>query len=147
MSGPSTVQWSGSFRKDDTVRKKPSIKALRNKLDQVFSEFIRQRDEGKPCISCGKMAPLQCGHFVRRQHKAGRWDEHNAHGQCVYCNKWGNGRELEHYEAIITKYGIDEARRIRSLQSTTVQFIRSDYEAMISRYQALLVALDSRDRP
>lgn len=118
------------------MKKKPSLKSLRNKLDLLFSAWIRKRDANEHgmgrCITCGQYRLLQCGHFTRRQHTAGRWDEHNAHGQCARDNI--SGCELEHYEAIIKMYGIDEARRLRQLRYQAWKPSRADLEALIAKY-------------
>lgn len=129
------------------MRRKPSIKSLRNKLDRVFSEYIRGRDAGKPCITCGKMVPLQCGHFIKRQHLATRWDERNCAGQCVRCNLYLGGAQDEFAAAIVQKYGVSVLAQLLAKKHVTVKMTRSDYETMISKYSILPAALDSPDRP
>ena len=125
---------SGSKRRKG--RKLASLKSLKNKLDKVFSLYIRKRDalpNGMgACVTCGKVTVVQCGHFIKRQHTAGRWNEHNAHGQCAGCNI--REMALEHYEAIIKKYGIEEAQRVRALRHQTWHPTRSDLEELIKRY-------------
>ena len=72
---------------------------MEEKLDQLFSQFIRLRFSdwrgyGR-CYTCGAIKywqELQCGHFIRRGHHAVRWDENNARPQCVMCNCFDNGR-------------------------------------------------------
>ena len=44
-------------------RKEPTLPQLKQRLQQVFNKFIRLRDYGKPCISCGRKRLLQAGHF------------------------------------------------------------------------------------
>ena len=123
------------------ARRKPSITSLKRKLDKIFSLYIRRRDAPADgfgrCVTCRKWARLQCGHFVIRQHQAGRWDEHNAHGQCYYCNHRLHGAQVEHYEAIIRKYGLEEGKRVRRLQHTTLKLTRADYEELIRRFTSI----------
>jgi len=80
--------------------------ALKKKMDIIFSKYIRLRDKGKPCVTCG--APWtpsdQCGHFQSRRHFATRWDEMNAHSQCCKCNLWGAGEQFLHAQAIDKMY-------------------------------------------
>ena len=63
-------------------KKLPSISSLEDKLDVLFSKYIRRRhaDEGGTvqCVTCGKLMHwekdgAQAGHFVRRSHRATRW--------------------------------------------------------------------------
>ena len=116
-----------------------SLKSLKRKLDKVFSQWIRKRDALPNgigiCITCNRAAVLQAGHFIKRQHTAGRWDEHNAHGQCAGCNI--REMALEHYEAIIKKYGLEEAQRVRGLRHQTWKPTRSELGEMIAKYSEL----------
>lgn len=120
------------------MKRKPSLKFLRNKLDDAFSKFIRKRDADENgmgvCITCGKWAKLQCGHFIKRQHLATRWDERNAHGQCVRCNLWLHGNESMYAFAMIRDYGLPKIAELIDRKYTTVKFTRSDLENMIERY-------------
>ena len=53
----------------------------------AVNAYVRARDEGMPCISCGEMKPLQAGHYwsVGARPEM-RFDEANIHGQCSRCN-------------------------------------------------------------
>ena len=53
----------------------------------AVNAYVRARDDGKPCISCGEMKPLQAGHYwsVGARPEL-RFDEANIHGQCHRCN-------------------------------------------------------------
>lgn len=74
------------------VEKQPNLK---EKLDKVFSMFIRLRDTMPNgyfrCISCGQIKPFEqadCGHFHSRRHLSTRFDEDNAHAECRACNRF-----------------------------------------------------------
>ena len=53
----------------------------------AVNAYVRARDEGMPCISCGEMKPLQAGHYwsVGARPEM-RFNEANIHGQCSRCN-------------------------------------------------------------
>jgi len=55
---------------------------------KVFQSYIRKRDEGKPCISCG--CHVDSGHashfFSAGQFSGLIFDERNVHLSCVQCN-------------------------------------------------------------
>ena len=53
----------------------------------AVNAYVRARDEGMPCISCGEMKPLQAGHYwsVGARPEL-RFNEANIHGQCHRCN-------------------------------------------------------------
>jgi hypothetical protein len=74
--------------------RKPTLRSLKNKLDGVFSQWIRRRhatSEGfSVCVSCHAVKPwkeMQCGHYVSRMYLATRWDDRNAHVQCASCKR------------------------------------------------------------
>src|SRR5690554_3063475 len=77
----------------------------KKKADKYFSQFIRKRDENKPCITCGKRGEMDCGHFISRRFESVRYDERNANGQCLKCNRFQNGNQFEHGLAIDRLYG------------------------------------------
>ena len=73
---------------------KKNVTTLVNKLDKVFSLYIRKRDAmpygGRyfKCISCGRVLPFEqadCGHFWSRRHMATRFDEDNCNSECSHC--------------------------------------------------------------
>ena len=121
------------------MKRKPSLSSLKRKLDQAFSRFIRLRDANSDgfgeCISCGKWAKLQAGHFVPRQFLATRWMETNVAGQCSHCNCWLHGNQAEYYLAIVKKYNKITADNLLVRKRLTVKMTRSDYEDLLERYK------------
>ena len=82
-----------------------------NDLQKIFNTYIRERDCGKPCISCDK--PLRgkydAGHyFTVGAYPNIRFDEDNIHGQCVECNQHKHGNITEY--AIRLPYRIGQQR-------------------------------------
>ena len=70
------------------MKKRKTINKLIKEADDLFSKYIRKRDNYK-CISCGtylEPSESQCGHLITRRKKAVRWDEYNCHCQCPGCN-------------------------------------------------------------
>ena len=63
---------------------------LVKKLQPIFNRYIRKRDEGKPCISCGEYTEASdAGHFYPVGGFAGlRCDEDNVHAECRFCNSY-----------------------------------------------------------
>jgi len=78
--------------------KKTSKQRLTEKLDEVFSQYIRLKYADANgycrCISCGKVhhwKQIQNGHYMSRRHLATRWSEDNCRPQCVACNIFNQG--------------------------------------------------------
>ncbi|WP_287278852.1 recombination protein NinG, partial [Ralstonia sp.] len=79
---------------------------------QAFNSYIRARDAGKPCISCGRPLSTQpntydCGHYRSigsAPHM--RFAEDNAHGQCKHCNNHLSGNHVAYRQGLIERLGL-----------------------------------------
>ena len=81
------------------TKNRQGLTALIKSVVKVCHEFIRLRDKGKPCISCGTSykADFDAGHY----YSAGKFsnlkfNEYNIHGQCIQCNRYNEGNELNY---------------------------------------------------
>ena len=90
------------------TKRKPSIKTLKRKLDDVFSIYIRLRDSDDKgfcrCISCGKIQhweDVDCGHYVNRSHMGTRYSERNCNAQCRHCNRFMEGNIQNYRKGLI----------------------------------------------
>lgn len=95
---------------------KATTSTLKAKAIRVFNAWIRKRDEGKPCISCGKYSTLQAGHFKsagRANHL--RFNEDNVHGQCVHCNYFEQQSDTLYRKNLIEKIGIERVEKLDQL--------------------------------
>ena len=106
----------------DDMRSKPQLVALAQK---AFNAYIRARDAGKPCISCGK--PLQaasiggafdCGHYKSVGSAVHmRFVEDNAHGQCKHCNRYLSGNHVAYRAGLIERVGLRSVELIERDQT------------------------------
>lgn len=89
-------------------------------LQTVFNAYIRARDYGLPCVSCGTTAKVQyaAGHFFSvGAFPNVRFDEDNVHLQCnKKCNSELSGNIHNYRPALIEKIGIErfEALELRA---------------------------------
>ena len=117
-----------------------SIVQLKNKLIRIFHSYIRKRDDGKPCVSCGKYRILQCGHF----YSAGkfprlRFNEDNAHGQCKQCNYYGSMETGQRYEKeLLKRIGIEKLERVHLIaaQRDSYKWDKFDLINKINHYKS-----------
>lgn len=105
---------------------------------KAVNAFIRLRDAGLPCISCGTpWAPdFQAGHYRSRgAAKNLALDPRNIHGQCVQCNLHKHSNALEYRINLAVRCGValvealesDNAPRhhsIDDLKAIRVEFAR-----------------------
>lgn len=88
--------------------KKTSIPDLIARAQKRFNKFIRERDKGKPCISCGKTnGTLQAGHYYKVNIASIRFDEDNVHGECEYCNGFDIDHLIGYRKGLVKRYGED----------------------------------------
>lgn len=79
---------------------------LKLKAQTVFNAFIRKRDEGLPCISCGSYNTAHASHFMSAgNYNYLRFNEDNVHLSCVKCNTFLHGNLIEYRKRLIQKIG------------------------------------------
>lgn len=87
-----------SFLTETPPKKRKGLRVKIDKLDELFSRYIRLRDN-YTCQRCGvKSQHVQCAHFHGRANKATRYDESNSTTLCFYCHQYFHGHPLEFVE-------------------------------------------------
>lgn len=114
-------------------------------LQVVFNKFIRLRDAGLPCISCGALddgsRQMQAGHYKTvGAHPALRFDESNCHSQCSRCNNFLSGNPLPYRVALIAKVGQSDVDRLESKQEP-LKLTIPEIQDLIAEYKAKVKAL------
>lgn len=98
-----------------------TLPQLKREAQIVFNKWIRARDAGKPCISCG--APDNNNDSFHGGRDAGhlfsvgarpqlRYDEDNVHGQCVHCNQYLAGNAVAYRLGLIERIGLEAVERL-----------------------------------
>ncbi len=84
----------------------------RSEAQTAFNKYVRLRDAGKPCISCGRLpeqklgGTMDCGHYRTRgaaRHLS--FNLHNTAAQCVYCNRDRAGAQKAFEQGLIQRIG------------------------------------------
>ena len=96
--------------------------------DKWFSYFIRLKYANESngvlfvkCCTCGAIRQakhVDCGHYVKRQHKATRWSELNCLPQCKPCNGYEQGSPEKMAKEIDRLHGEGTAERLKLLEKT-----------------------------
>ena len=85
---------------------KESLPKMLEKTQRVFNSYIRSRDSGISCISCGREGN-QAGHyFTVKGFSALRFDEWNVNLQCAGCNLFLHGNQAMYRIGLVEKIGI-----------------------------------------
>ena len=112
-----------------------SMKSLKKKAWDLFSRYVRKRDEGV-CYTCGDIRPWKeqnAGHFVHKD--CLDYDEMNIHCQCVRCNKWLHGNLATYSLKLICDYGLDAVNELIIKGNQIKKFTRQEIEDIIKKYE------------
>ncbi len=109
----------------------------------AFNAWIRSRDDGKGCISCGTHnGKKNAGHF--RSVGAApelRFNEMNVHLQCERCNTYLSGNLLEYRARLIDRIGLAEVEKLEGPHETRkytipeLREIKETYRAKLRELQ------------
>lgn len=118
------------------------------KLTQAaFNAFIRERDKGKPCISCGRLhgGKINAGHY--RSVGAApnlRLNQRNVFLQCEPCNSYLSGNIVKMRQGIVDRYGVEFVEAIEA-DETPRKFTLEELVSIRAYYKNLLKALKARN--
>lgn len=87
------------------------------KAQTVFNAWIRERDAGLPCISCGKhhSGQYHAGHYrTVASCSALRFCEMQVWKQCAPCNLYKSGDIINYRKNLIKKIGIENVEKIEN---------------------------------
>ncbi len=103
---------------------KKSVGQCKTNGKRKFQEYCRERDQGWPCISCGKWDVEQWdgGHFYKAElYSSLMYHEHNCNKQCSYCNDHLSGNLIEYGDNLEQKLGHKDYQELKRLASIDKQ--------------------------
>jgi len=122
-------------------KKLPSIKRLRNKIDQLFNKYIRERD--KACIITGETNALSCSHYYDKKNNPFlRWDERNAHAMTIKMH-WlhHHGRAPDYALWMFENNSMEFMKQLAIDSKKLVKLNRKNYNDLLKYYQDKLDSL------
>jgi hypothetical protein len=110
--------------------------SLKEKAQKVFNFWIRRRDQGEPCISCGSYNGNQAGHyFPVKGFSIVRYDEINVNLQCAGCNCYQHGNPQQYRIGLVKKYGEDAVKALENrAERKPYKWTRDELEQIIKKY-------------
>ena len=111
---------------------------------QAFNAWIRARDAGKGCISCGTHnGKANAGHYLSTGARPElRFDPYNCHKQCAPCNAHLHGNLVLYRMELIKRIGLIRVLRLEGPHPTAkltiedLRAIRDDYRRKLKEMQA-----------
>ncbi|ELV7528464.1 recombination protein NinG [Edwardsiella ictaluri] len=107
------------------------------KAQKSFNEYIRERDKGQLCISCGRYHTGQwhAGHYrTTGANPELRFDEDNCHRQCQPCNNHLSGNIENYTPNLIAKIGQERFDALMSHHEPR-KWTREELEEIAATYR------------
>ncbi len=107
----------------------------------AFNAWVRERDAGLPCISCGTTASVQyaAGHYRTTQAAPElRFEPLNVHRQCNRnCNMGKSGNLIEYRIGLVARIGAEKVAWLEGLHEPK-KYTIEDLQQITAHYRALL---------
>lgn len=110
----------------------------------AFNKWVRLRDQGKPCISCGRhhMGQVHAGHYLSVGARPElRFEPLNVHLQCAPCNTYLSGNSILYRQSLIERIGLEKVEWLEGPHKWNGYSI-DDLKAIKAKYTALARELE-----
>ena len=115
----------------------------------AFNAWVRERDAGQPCISCGRhhQGQYHAGHYrPAGSNPELRFEPDNCHLQCAPCNSHLSGNLTAYRPALIAKIGLARVEWLEGKHKPK-RYRKEDYQAIEAEYKEKLKALRASHLP
>ena len=111
----------------------------------AFNAWIRERDSGKPCVSCGHPDDGSRQRHASHYRSVGacsflRFNELNVNASCSICNNWLSGNIGNYRVELINRIGIERVEWLEC-QPKTKRWTREELQDVERIYKERLRAL------
>ena len=140
VRGKAEKQAATKQRKADRERKE-KIKTrseLAREAQQAFNTWIRLRDAGRPCISCGRhhQGQMHAGHYLSVGARPElRYEPLNVWLQCAPCNTHLSGNAVLFRQALVREIGLERVEwlegphQAKKYTADELRAIKAEYTA------------------
>lgn len=125
------LQRQREAEKEGRERRKAKRESFKTKAQwdkeaqSAFNRYIRIRDEGKPCVSCGNPligksnyltgSAIDASHYRSRGAASHlKFNVFNVHSACTRCNRQLSGNAVEYRIHLIDRIGLDRVERLET---------------------------------
>lgn len=124
-------------------KRKAGVKPLSHWMamtQRAFNDYIRARDDGNGCISCGSTTATEyhAGHYRTTAAASHiRFNEDNCSLQCASCNVHHSGAITQYRINLVSKIGLERVLELES-NNTPHRYTREELHTIRARYRAKL---------
>jgi len=124
----------------------------RARAQSAFNSYVRVRDAGKPCISCGSTeGKWQAGHYrTRAAQPALAYNCLNVARQCAQCNLYRSGEIKGYREGLVRRIGesrVLELERDHGRAGYTVAYLERLARVFNARARHLIALRERASQP
>ena len=139
-------------RKKADLERLKTLSDLQKETQAIFNRWVRLRDHGLPCISCGRNTAAQrhASHYKSvGSHPELRYSEDNVHSGCSHCNLWLSGNPIGYRQGLIAKIGPERLERLegpqepRQYRVEELKAIQTEYKAKIRELKAKMAGIST----
>lgn len=133
------IKSEAAQRKKDKKRKR-ELKTKSQWLKEAqreFNRYIRLRDFKHPCISCGRHnnCKFDAGHYLSVGARPDlRFNEDNVHKQCVQCNSFKSGNQVEYRRRLVERISEKGVEQLE-FHGPALNLIVPDIQALKDKYR------------
>jgi len=115
---------------DKLIKEKKDRNKLSTYLENtktIVHKYIRLRDKGKPCISCGApyKSDFDAGHFYPAgKFTALKFNLNNIHGQCIQCNRYNEGNFEMYSLSLPNRIGDKEYQKLVKMAEKSIKDVK-----------------------
>ena len=134
----------------EALRDKAKREQLKTRADwakeaqAAFNRWVRLRDMGKPCISCGRhhKGQIHAGHYLSRgAHPELAYHPDNCHAQCAPCNTYLSGNAAAYRINLVRLIGVERVEALEGPQQPS-NHTTADLMAIRDNYRAKCKAIE-----
>ena len=129
--------------KQRKAKKKESLKTNRdwiNDTQKVVNKYIRERDKGNNCISCGKIinGVRHASHYMSAGHNTSvRFNTDNIWVSCYKCNVMLAGNLREYRVRLIDKIGLERVEAVENAAKETKRYTVDELKEIIKLFKQM----------
>lgn len=106
----------------------------------AFNAYIRERDKGRACVSCGQATgcKMNAGHYRSvGSSPATRFEELNCWLQCEKCNSYLSGNQIEYRKELLRRIGperlewLEGPHEVKKYTVDQLKQIKANYSAKL----------------
>lgn len=141
-------------KSEERKKDREKLKALKTRSEwlkecqSIFNRFIRLRDAGLPCVSCGHPDDGSRQRHASHYKSVGgnpelRFNPLNCHASCSICNNYLSGNLVPYRVELIKRIGLEDVERLES-KHEPLKLTVDEIKELIKTYKAKVKALTGR---